>query len=413
MFKNLLKKFRLTILILLLLFFNISFGETLNELIERAKQNNPQLKKIEKELEIAKQKVKFAGRLLNPSLRLSTEGKKVIRKPVEALFIEFRQEFIYPAKLSLREEIEKRNYKILYLSLRVQELTLMRQIKEEAYSLWLIREKAHLLDKYIRSLKNLIELLESKKFKNGEDDLVLMADESKLKILLYDLQKEKITLDARKKVKIASLKRLVNYNIKGDVEINLKFPRVYHDLELYKLFLKQYSPVLQTVEEQLKRIRVEYELSKKFYYPDFDITFRYSLRSNFWDGIGANIKMNLPIWKKFDEELIVLEEESKVATIRERWQDSFNNLYFSLEENYYKLKESESKYNFINKFLNKETENNLKITTKAYLENKVDVINLISAINAKISVDMERLEEIYNANLALLNIYQLIDITYF
>jgi len=133
---------------------------------------------------------------------------------------------------------------------------------------------------------------------------------------------------------------------------------------------------------------LEYELSKKFYYPDFDITFRYSLRSNFWDGIGANIKMNLPIWKKFDEELIVLEEESKVATIKERWQDSFNNLYFSLEENYFKLKESEKKYEFINKYLILESEKNLKLTTKAYLENKVDVINLISAINTKIAVGL-------------------------
>ncbi len=413
MFKNLIKIYNFTILILILVFFNISSGETLNELIERAKQNNPQLKKIEKELGIAKQKVKFADRLLNPSLRLSTEGKKVIRKPVEALFIEFRQEFIYPAKLTLRKDIEKRNYKILYLALKSQELTLIKQIKEEAYSLWLIQEKAYLLDKYIRSLQNLIKLLESKKFKNHDESLVVRTDASKLKIVLYNLQKEKITLEARKKVKIASLKRLVNYDIKGEVQVNLKFPQVYHDLGLYKLFLKQYSPVLQSVEEQLKRIRLEYELSKKFYYPDFDITFRYSLRSNFWDGIGANIKMNLPIWKKFDEELIVLEEESKVATIKERWQDSFNNLYFSLEESFYKLKESEKKYYFINKYLIPEAKNNLKLTTKAYLENKVDVINLISSINTKISVDMERLEEIYNANLALLNIYQLIDITYF
>ncbi len=402
-----------SILILFYLIFSNSYGETLNELIERAKQNNPQLKKIEKELSIAKQKVKFAGRLLNPSLRLSTEGKKVIKKPVEALFIEFRQEFIYPAKLSLRKDIEKRNYEILYLSLKSQELVLMKQIKEEAYSLWLINEKSHLLDKYIKSLRNLIKLLENKKFKKTEDRLIVKSDTSKLKIVLYNLQKEKITLDARKKVKIASLKKLVNYNIKGDVQVNLKFPQVYHDLELYKLFLKQYSPVLQSVEQNLKKIRLEYELSKKFYYPDFDITFRYSLRSNFWDGIGANIKMNLPIWKKFDEELIVLEEESKVATIKERWQDSFNNLYFSLEENYYKLKEAEKKYQFINRYLVYESENNLKLTTKAYLEHKVDVINLISAINTKISVDMERLEEIYNANLALLNIYQLIDITYF
>ncbi len=412
MVKNLNKISFLTILILLISFFNFSSGETLNELIERAKQNNPQLKKIEKELAIAKQKVKFAGKLLNPSLRLSTEGKKVIRKPVEALFIEFRQEFIYPAKLSLRKDIEKRNYKILYLSLKSQELTLMKQIKEEAYSLWLIQEKAYLLDKYIKSLQNLLKLIEKRKFKD-ENNIIIKSDASKLRIILYDLQKEKITLDARKKVKIASLKRLVNYNIKGDVQVNLKFPRVYHDLELYKLFLKQYSPTLQSVEEQLQKIRLEYELSKKFYYPDFDITFRYSLRSNFWDGIGANIKMNLPIWKKFDEELIVLEEESKVATIKERWQDSFNNLYFSLEENYFKLKESEKKYEFINKYLIFESEKNLKLTTKAYLENKVDVINLISAINTKIAVDMERLEEIYNANLALLNIYQLIDITYF
>ena len=69
-------------LLSLFLVFKFSFAETVDQLIELALKNNPQLKKIEKELKVLESKVHVADRLPNPSFSLSfsDRGKITVRQ---------------------------------------------------------------------------------------------------------------------------------------------------------------------------------------------------------------------------------------------------------------------------------------------------------------------------------------------
>lgn len=89
--------------LLLFVIFNKTHSETLEELVYIAKKNNPDIKRIEKELSVLKQKYKSAGRLPNPTFSLNIKD--------DGAFTVF-QYIPWYEKLSLQREIEERRYQI-------------------------------------------------------------------------------------------------------------------------------------------------------------------------------------------------------------------------------------------------------------------------------------------------------------
>jgi len=94
---------KLSILLLsLLLVFKFSFAETVDQLIELALKNNPQLKKIEKEFKILESNVHVADGFPNPSFSLSfSDGGKIT----------IRQYLPWYDKLKINKQIEEKTMK--------------------------------------------------------------------------------------------------------------------------------------------------------------------------------------------------------------------------------------------------------------------------------------------------------------
>lgn len=92
---------RWIVLLILIIFSNV-YPQTLDDLINLALKNNPQLKKLEKELSVLKEKSETAKKLPNPSFSLSYS---------DSVNVSMRQYIPWYEKLELSKEIEKQNYK--------------------------------------------------------------------------------------------------------------------------------------------------------------------------------------------------------------------------------------------------------------------------------------------------------------
>lgn len=129
---------RWIVLLILIIFSNV-YPQTLDDLINLALKNNPQLKKLEKELSVLKEKSETVKKLPNPSFSLSYS---------DSVNVSMRQYIPWYEKLELSKEIEKQNYKSQIYIYELEKNKLIRQIKEDAYRIKVYKDKVELLEKY-------------------------------------------------------------------------------------------------------------------------------------------------------------------------------------------------------------------------------------------------------------------------
>ncbi len=395
------------VFLFLLLFICFSYAETVSELIEKAKKNNPQLKKIEKELYILKEKTKFAGKLFSPRISIAIAGSRIWKDPIQALELKLKQRITFPRKLSLEKKVAIEEYKIQYYTLRLTQLQIIRQIKEIAYKIWLLKQIKKILERYHKELLRLYSLANIMKKDGRADDL----DIERISLYISMLEKEKIEIENEKLENFAALERLVNSPVK-DVAAKPLVPELFEDFKQLEELLRYSSPKLKAVEEELKKIAYSYYLAKMIFYPDFDVSIRYHIAPKIEDALEFSASWDLPIWKKFKEQEIVLREKIKEITIREQWIDTYNFLKLTLKENYIKIKKSKKVFKLIKYSILPKSKKTYQLTLKKYNKGEMNINDVLMVLKEMREMEEQKYREIYNSNVAYFRILELLDALY-
>lgn len=367
--------------------FSFAYSQTLDELINLALKNNPQLKKLEKELSIIKEKSETAKKLPNPSFSLSYSG---------GINVSMRQYIPWYEKLELSKDIEKQNYKSQFYIYELEKNKLLRQIKEASYRIKVYKDKIELLEKYQNDVKNLINS------KKGSYEV------NKLKILYTELQLEKLNYQREIESLLSYLKEIVNYEIQ-DVEVNeINFIKDLNIETILKEAERQ-SPILKSLEEALKRDRLAYKLAKEIYYPDVSLGLTYKSKERLQDAfsVGFNLNLNFPFWRTLSQEQIVLERKLFVIAQEEQKIQTLNSLKTQLTTFY-----NEYKYNLqkLNLLLNTKEiyEEDFKNTYKKFYSGETDFQTFLTSFNSRKKSDYDILDSKLNASISAMKIEELI-----
>jgi len=398
------KKFLLFTLILISF---SSYGETISELIELARKNNPELKKIEKELYILKEKTKFAGKLFSPRISISISGSRIWTDPIQALELRLQQRITFPRKLDLEKKIAIEEYKIQYYTLRLTQLRIVREIKEVAYKVWLLKQIKKVIQQYNEELLRLYAISNILQKQNKVSQL----DPERVSLYISILKKQSIEVENEIQENIAIIERLVNANVK-DIMAKPLVPELFQDFKKLEELLRYSSPKLKAVEEELKKIAFSYHLAKMIFYPDFDVSMKYRIAPNWQDAVEFSASWNLPIWRKFKEQEIVLREKIKEITIREQWIDTYNILRMTLKENYIKIKKAKKIFKLIKYSILPKAQKNYQLSIKEYKEGKLNINDVLTVLKEKKEMEEEKFKQIYNSNVAYFKILEIIDALY-
>ncbi|WP_297887054.1 TolC family protein [Sulfurihydrogenibium sp.] len=377
------------ILIFTLLALKFSFGESLDELIDLALKHNPQLKKIEKELPVLKEKSEVAKKLPNPSFSLSYNS---------GINLSMRQYVPWYEKLELSKEIEKQNYRAYFYIYQIEKNKLIRQIKENAYQIKVYRDKINLIEKYQNDINNLL------KFKTNQYEI------NKLKILNTDLEVEKLDYQNQVEKLISKIKELVNYDIKDvevdeiNIEENLILEKVLREAE-------ESSPLVKNLEENLKKDRLSYKLAKEIYYPDVSLGITYKSKERFQDAFsaGINLNLNFPFWRTLGQEQVVLERKLFLVSQQEQKLQLLNNLKSTIVSLYvdyqYKLKK-------LKVFIETKQvyEDDFKNSYKKFSLSEVNFQDFLTSFSEKKKSDYSLLDLKLNTAISILKIKELINL---
>lgn len=375
----------LFIFVLTLLTTTRSPCETLEEIVSIAKKNNPEIKRIEKELSVLKEKYKAADRLPNPSFsfNLRERGSFTVSQYIP-----------WHEKLSLQREIEEKRYQIQQILYIQEKNKIIRQILESGFLIWFYREK-------IKTNKQFIEKIE-KIINSG----VNSSDENKLKILKTNLEVQNQESELAITKLISDIKVLANYDFK-DVQVELRDIPNLNEEEVRDR-IKNSNLLTKQIEKQIERDNLSYKLAKEIYMPDFGVSITYKPKDSFQDAfsLGVNLYVNVPIWRKLHQEQIVLEQKLQAIASQERKINIINQTTWSGEKFIVEYKTSLKNLDILRQMQETYT-SDLESTIKNFIERRENINNLIFSISENINYNHRINQEIISANLSYLKLMEI------
>ncbi|MCX7759809.1 MAG: TolC family protein [Hydrogenothermaceae bacterium] len=361
------------------------YAETVEEIINLAKLYNPDIKRIEKEVEVLKQKSKTAGRLPNPSFSFSIKDS--------GNFTVF-QYIPWYEKLQLQKEIEEKRYESQMILLKQEKSKILRQIIENALYIQFYREKIAINNQALELIDNIL---------HGS---ITETDKSKLLIFKTGLVLENQDLKLLVSKLISDIRVLVNYDIK-DVEIK-PFNLQEIDQEELREKVKKFSLSVKYIEKQIERDRLSYKLAKEIFMPDFGISVTYKSKDRFQDAfsMGVNLYVNVPVWKRLNQEQIVLEQKLQLIASEEKRVNVINQTIWSLDKLIQEYNYSKEKLKLVESSI-KTYETDLNLTVHNFLNGKETINNLLYTISENISIKNRKNQEILSATLSFFKILEI------
>jgi len=283
---------------------------SLSELIEASLSKSPSLEVINARLEANKQNIDIADQFDNPELLL-TKNTIDATQPMSQSVITFKQKLPYYSKREKRADVAVAEDKVLQEQLAAAKVKLVERIKNEAYTIWELRELEAIIDEYITLTKQNINLYESYTSVSDNQHMGIM----KAELSLSDLQVQKTTLDAKIYTAYARLSYLAATKVEH-LDIDLKISHK-PNLAALKASLEN-NPDIMIQEREISKQNAKVELADINNYPDFTLLAGYAYREKHDNYFNFGLGLSLPMYGTEDAK----EEEQRALLLAKKSQKS-------------------------------------------------------------------------------------------
>ncbi len=380
------------ILALTLINFHMVFAEKpartaiLDDLIEEAIQNNPELKALEETVNIFKEKIPQAKSLDNPRLKLSIMNLPVdtFRFDQEAMTqkqVSIMQKFPFPGKLELKGYIAEKELEISQEEYIEIKNNLVMQVKVAYHNLLFIEKARGITQEDRKLLRKFIKIAETK-YEVGKG---LQQDVLKAQVELSKMTDRLISLEQKRQSAVAYLYTLLNRPLqtpfKGSGQLrHIRFNLTFKELQK---IADENRPLLIALKYRIERYRLSQRLAVKSYYPDIDVGVSYGQRDDGSmqersDFLSSFATINIPLWYKTKEGRKVAEQEANVRKAVEQLNSQKNNVYFQIKEILSEIEKYKQEIELFKTGLIPQSILSLESALAGYKVNKVDFLTLVN-----------------------------------
>jgi outer membrane protein TolC len=331
---------------IMLIYASVSYSQidneilNLNDLINGALTNNPQLQSLKSATKADSAKISQSGALPDPILSLNilnlpTNSFAFDQEPMTGKQIGLRQLFPFPGKLSLKEEISSKSAAVSKAQYREYQNNLIKDIKIAYYDLFLIDKSLEITLRNQQLLLKFAKIADTKySVGNG-----IQQDVIKAQVEYSKMSDKLIQLDQKRKVRQAQINKLINSPIDSRLgkAVEPDFQFFDQDLDSLKNISIQNRPLLMGWEAMRKQSVLKVDLAKKDYWPDIGIFMAYTQRDELQNGnpghdfLSGGISLNIPLYSSAKQSKKVEESQYSKNMISESYSEILNQLYFDLE----------------------------------------------------------------------------------
>jgi outer membrane protein TolC len=310
---------------------------TLNDLQIILLKENPKLKSMTLEVEMARKRIPISSSLDDPKLKIAINSLPVDTwsfkdEDMTTKEIGISQMFPLGGKLGIKEEIALKEYKYLIERLRKDKAEMLHMLRMNVYEIYYIREALKIIDE----IENYLQILVDSEAASAKSGMGNLTNVVKANIELTMLQEEKINLKQKEeelRKKIAYLLAIDDVSLDMNFEFSMEKPLLN---EIKEKVLNQ-NPELKMLHIEKEKSELEVVLKKKEFYPDLELSFSYMQRDKSNTGmkrpdmISAMASINIPIWAKNKNIPMIEEMEKKRSMINTLIQDKKNELERKVE----------------------------------------------------------------------------------
>lgn len=279
------------------------YGLTLNEAISKALDKNPSLESIANRIEVNNSSIDISDQLPNPTLSFS-QNTLDDSQAMSQKILTLQQKLPYYGKRDKLKNISLAEKEVLSTNLTQAKVTLVKEIKNQAYTIWELESLYKTIVSYEELTKQNIELFQSYTATSGNQHIGIMSAE----LTLSDLRIQKSTLNAKIYSSYAKLSYLASFEIKK-LDLALSIENM-PDMESLHAGLTN-NTALSLSDKQIQKSNAIVESAKAENYPDVNVLAAYSFRNNFDDFMTFGIGINLPIYSTEDYK----EEQARKSTL--------------------------------------------------------------------------------------------------
>jgi len=363
----------------------------LDELVDEALKNNPEIKVFENRFKALSQRPSQEGTLDDPKLTLGvtnlpTDEFNFNTESMTQKEIGISQMFPFPGKLRLRSEIAQKEADASEKEYYDKKNEITEKVKTAYYELFFINKSIEITEKNKELLTQFVKIAETK-YSVGQG---IQQDILKAQVELSKIINELIKLEQQKETAQARLNTLLYRSPENPLGKPQEIEKTKFLFSLEELMKRAQAkrPALLGIKDIVEQYEKSYALAKKNYYPDFDFSLAYGQRDSLKfrginqglpDMISATVTINLPVWRSRKLDKRVEETLADKRMAEEQYNSFKNEIYFNLKDIMAEVKKGESLLELYKTGIIPQAAQSLESAVAGYQVNKIDFLTLLDS----------------------------------
>jgi outer membrane protein TolC len=356
------------------------------QLIEEALQNNPEISAARQKWGVFREKVPQARALPDPML-----GLGITNLPTNFSFrdedmtmkeISISQMFPFYGKRKLMGEMAQNEAEAFSNEVQEKVNRIIKEVKAAYYELSHVYRTGEVVHRNKRILEDFAKIAETR-YAVGEG---IQQDVLKAHVEISKMVDELIMLDQRKRALEAKLIALLNRAPESPVGIPeevtfRKLPLMVEELQKQAVDI---NPTLKAMKKMIEAKEKAYDLAKREYYPDFNFKFAYGQRDNGpdmtrRDMLTGMMELNIPIFYKTKQERKVAETKADALNWEAQYRAMKNDVLFMVADMATMAHQRERQHELYRTGIIPQASLQVSSAMSAYRVGKVDFMTLLDS----------------------------------
>jgi outer membrane protein TolC len=360
-----------------------------DQLVEEALQNNPEILAAKQKWEVFKEKVPQARALPDPML-----GFGIISLPTNFSFrdedmtmkeFSVSQMFPFFGKRRLMGEMAEKEAEAVFNEIQEKANRIIKEVKSAYYDLSHVYRAMVVVERNKRILEDFAKIAEAR-YSVGEG---IQQDVLKSHVEVSKMVDELIMLAQKRRALEAKLKALLNRPPEtqmGEPEevILRKLPFTLEELQKMAL---EMNPTLKGMKKMIEAKEKAYALAKREYYPDFNFKFAYGQRDNSRgpevmkrrDMLTGMMEMNIPIFYKSKQDRKVAETKAEILGAEAQYRAMKNEILYMVTDMSSMIQRVERQIDLYKTGIIPQASLQINSAMSAYRVNKADFMTLLDS----------------------------------
>jgi outer membrane protein TolC len=378
---------------------------SLDSLVNHMLKENQALGSKSSLTEALKQRITQMGALPDPKVTIGVvslplDTYKFNQEPMTQKMIGLNQVFPFFGKLSLKEDIAKKDYEIQKESLDDFKLNLIKNLEHLYYNLFFNYKSLEIMNENKTLLSDFVKIA-STKYSTGQG---IQQDVLKSQVELLKIGKKLIELNQNRESIISKINILLNRlpQEKLGKPQELTISNLLFNLDSLQKLAINNNPYLQAQKIKIEKSNIANSLAKSEYWPDFGVSVNYGRRVDRPDFISGLVSINIPLYagskqSKKVQESALLHKASKYA-----FNDVLNKIRNEVKIVSDEIQKNKDLLKLYQTGILPHAHQALESAIAAYRTDKVDFITLLNNQLTLLNheIDYYKILSAYNSNIS-------------